>query len=169
MHDDVRLADIAIAADRMLIELLHLIWFVGYAGEGKHPGSSMELMLVSMATAIATQDGDPMTASEIAKKLGMPRSNVDRHLKRLVATGRVHLDQRRYVHDLDQLDQLMGSLANFDRAVEIVQACLTEWERLRPLLIDRMAMVFVGVGSSPWIDLLDIYEKARITPGLLVS
>lgn len=138
MDNDVRLADLAICSNRMLIELLHLIWSHGYSGHYNHPGAAVEMMLVSMQTAIATREGKQVSASDVAKALAMPYSNVKRHLDHLEQSGRVKRVKRRYVHDLDQLDELMSSLANIDRAIAIVKTCLTEWERLYPLVRDRL-------------------------------
>lgn len=133
-NGNVRLADLAICSNRMLIQLLRLIWSVGYHDVHNHPGGAVEMMLVSMQTAIATREGNPMTASEIATELTMPYSNVGRHLEHLVRLGRVKRVKRRYVHDLDQLDELMSSREAIEQAMAIVETCLRDWNRLLPLL-----------------------------------
>jgi hypothetical protein len=134
--DDVRLCDFAIASNQMLIELQLVIWSVGYSHINKHPGASGELMLVSMQSAIATRQGAPMTASEIAVKLRMPYSNVKRQLDHLIADGRVKRVKRRYIHDLDRLDGYLKSRKTVDQAIAIMERCLIEYKRLRPLLDD---------------------------------
>jgi predicted transcriptional regulator len=134
-----RPADLAIAGNRMLLELLHMIFLRRYSSDPpKRFGAALELMMVSMLVSVTTRDGKPLTASGIAKKLLMPRSNVDRHLKHLVARGAVALEKRRWCADLDVLDSYMMSKAHLDRAIHLVQACLNEFIRLRIELREQL-------------------------------
>jgi predicted transcriptional regulator len=127
-----RPADLAIAGNRMLIELLHMIFLRRYANDPPQRfGAALEMMMVSMLVSVTTRDNKPLTASGIAKKLLMPRSNVDRHLKHLIARGAVALEKRRYVADLDVLDSYLMSRAHLDRAITLVQTCLNDFLRLR--------------------------------------
>jgi DNA-binding MarR family transcriptional regulator len=55
----------------------------------KHIGQILERMLVSLVIIDSADQGAPATATEIANRLGIPRSNVRRAIDALVATGRV--------------------------------------------------------------------------------
>ncbi|QIO34315.1 ArsR family transcriptional regulator [Bradyrhizobium sp. 1(2017)] len=135
----VRPADLAATANKMLLHLLHSIFLKRYArGQPKRFGAALELMMVSMMVSVTTRDGKPLTASGLAKKLLMPRSTVDRHLKRLLTDGAVEICKRRYCADLDVLDGYVMSKAHVDRDIKAIETCLTELKRLRALLRDTL-------------------------------
>ncbi|HTO60166.1 MAG TPA: helix-turn-helix domain-containing protein [Bradyrhizobium sp.] len=74
----------------MMLDVAHLARGKGepYRRE-RHIGPALELMYIMMTVLVATRDGKPIHASEIARRLGMPRTNVRRHLGTLVASGRL--------------------------------------------------------------------------------
>jgi hypothetical protein len=150
--DDVRLADLAIASNIMQEELQQLIWRVAYRDVNHYPGATWELMRVSKFTAVTTRQGRAVTITEVSEALMMPYSNAKRYLGVLVKMGRVKMVKRRYVHDLDRLDQIMASRANIEEAMSIVDRCLSEWKRLLPLLADQLVVTFMTLG--PYLNRL---------------
>lgn len=139
LTDNARAADFAVISNRMLIALLRMTWRRRYRQMKKlNFGSALELMLVSMTVTIGTREPKPFTASQIAKRLDMPRSNVVRRLEQLEKTGTVSMVKHGYVTDLDYLDSLVNSRAYVDSAIDIIRGTLTELEQLRLLLHDRM-------------------------------
>jgi hypothetical protein len=83
---------------RMMLEVAHLARSKSelYRRE-RHIGPALELMYVMMTVQVATRDGKPIHATELAKRLDMPRTNVRRHLATLVAGGRVAVIGQAYV------------------------------------------------------------------------
>lgn len=83
---------------RMMLDVAHLARSKGepYRHE-RHIGPALELMYVMMTVLVATGGGKPIHATELAKRLDMPRTNVRRHLATLVASGRVGVIGRAYV------------------------------------------------------------------------
>src|SRR5262249_39820794 len=75
----------------------------GYAR--KHPGAVFEELLVAMMIRISDDLGaPPRTASDIAKHLGLPRSNVRRCLDALIGEGVIRKEaERGYRGELDWL------------------------------------------------------------------
>lgn len=71
---------------------------------------SLERMLVAFAAADATARGAPMNASEISKRLRIPRTTVLRHLKALVEAGEltpIYTGYATYYRtNLDYLDRI---------------------------------------------------------------
>lgn len=128
-------AEFAVAGKRMIVELITMIHAMGYGSS--HIGADLERMLVSFHLTIATSTGKSVRIADIAKLSGVPVTNVGRHLDWLVAAGRAKQDGHRYITDFEQIGRLV-TLEHLDRSIEIVQACLDEWRRLRPLLLDQL-------------------------------
>jgi IclR helix-turn-helix domain len=82
---------------KMMLDVAHLARGKGepYRRE-RHIGPALELMYVMMTVLVATRDGKPIHASEIARRLDMPRTNVRRHLGTLVASGRLSVIGQSY-------------------------------------------------------------------------
>jgi hypothetical protein len=146
-RDDVRPADLAIAGNRMLIELLLMIWRRRYNRNNPKLGATLELMMVSMQTSIWTREGTPPTLSELEKKLLISHGQVDRHLKTLMKEGSVTKIGMRYHANLDRLDQLLTSRAHLETAMAIIKTCLDELERLGVLLADKLKVLFLFLSS----------------------
>jgi predicted transcriptional regulator len=66
-----------------------------------HYGASLESQMVCMFVLLRTSEGKSLGASDIANELGIPRSNVIRHLKELIAAGRIKTVGRAYHSNLD--------------------------------------------------------------------
>ncbi|WP_340667811.1 helix-turn-helix domain-containing protein [Bradyrhizobium ottawaense] len=123
----------------MLLDVLHGIFLLRYAGTTPQRfGAALELMMVSMMVSVTTRDKKTLTASGLAKKLRMPRSNVDRHLKRLMEEGAVRVVKRRYCADLDLLDGFI-TREILDRNIDLIEQCVKELKRLRVSLHNTLA------------------------------
>jgi biotin operon repressor len=133
-----RPTDIANAGSRMLLALLYSIYDLRYREHHPHNiGKVIELMFVSFTISIGTRDNKPLTSSEIARKLRMPRTSVLRHIRALIAAGRVHQVGGRYLTDLDYLDSLITE-EQFAFSRKVVGTCHEEWLRLAPLLEGKL-------------------------------
>lgn len=136
---DIRLADLAITSNRMLIAVLYLIWTRRYRTMVPHSlGASLELMLVSLQVSVATRDQKPPTVADLSKKLHMPRSTALRHLNTLVRHGVIRRNRQRYAADLDALDGFMMDAEWVDLEIATIEAALSDLKRLRALLHARI-------------------------------
>jgi len=122
----------------MMLTLFLMMWRKRYEAMDGSLAGSLELMMVSMKISVTTRDGTPYTASQLAKFLVIPRSTIDRPLEALLATGHFSKIKNRYVADLDYLDSHMTSLSYLDRAIGIIETCLTTLKELREQLRHKM-------------------------------
>jgi len=77
--------DASLTIAQMMLDVAHLARSTGepYRRE-RHIGPALELMYIMMTVLVASRDGKPIHASEIARRLDMPCTNVRRHLGTLV-------------------------------------------------------------------------------------
>jgi hypothetical protein len=101
----------------------------GYAR--KHIGAVFEELLVALAIRIADDLGaPPLTASDLSKHLGLPRSNIRRCLDALISEGVVRKESERgYRGELDWL----ASRVDAEYFVKIRDAIITAADELKAL------------------------------------
>lgn len=95
-----RQLEASVAVSRMLIDLTKLAHELEPFNES-HFGASLEPMFICFLALVATADGKPPNASTISRSLGIPRESVRRHLKALVAAGRLKVIGSTYVANLE--------------------------------------------------------------------
>lgn len=142
-----RPADIAIAGNRMLTGLLRRIFEMNYRRLApNNMGTALVLMMINFRVVIATADGMPLTITELAKITHMPPASVRRHVDMLVRHHRVKLiasrkrgrgEEKVIVSELDYLDGKI-TLEHLDASIVLMETCLAECKRLRPLLMDQL-------------------------------
>jgi hypothetical protein len=94
MRDQSVVERLAIA--RVLVGLakeMHRLWETTH----KPFGTEIDLVFVGACVAIGDFDGQPMTASNIANYISMPRATVDRKLALLVERGVIRRNGTRYL------------------------------------------------------------------------
>jgi IclR helix-turn-helix domain len=149
-----RPADLAISGSRMITAFMRRIWKHNY--RRINPGNmaaSLPLMMALFYAAIATAEGRPLTATQLARKMKTPVSTVSRYVETLRAHGRVKITNGRkrgkgheklVVVDLDLLDSKM-TLEHVDASIAIIKPTLEELERLREVLLEQL----VANGNGP--------------------
>jgi DNA-binding transcriptional ArsR family regulator len=98
-----RPADIAVIISEMMVDLAVLI-HQHEPYRRRNLGASLEEMFVSFMLNAAAGANRPLTPTEIAERLSIPRSNVRRHLNTLREAGRLRQVGNGYMTDLDQLN-----------------------------------------------------------------
>jgi DNA-binding transcriptional ArsR family regulator len=74
-----------LAIARLLLELTRVIYNSRYTGSGEKPfGTEIDIVFVGACVAIGDLEHRPMSASDIAAYIDMPRTTVQRKLKQLV-------------------------------------------------------------------------------------
>jgi DNA-binding transcriptional ArsR family regulator len=97
----------------------------------KHIGSVFEELLIAMTIRVNDEFGaPPLTASDIAKHLGLPRSNVRHRLRELTANGIIRREgEYGYRGELDWL----AARIDADYFLTFKQAIITAADELRAI------------------------------------
>jgi DNA-binding transcriptional ArsR family regulator len=98
-----RPVDIAVIISRMMVDLAVSI-HQQEPYRRRNLGAALEEMYVGFVLNTAAGSNRPLTPTEIAERLSIPRSNVRRHLNTLKQAGRVRQIGNGYMTDLDQLN-----------------------------------------------------------------
>lgn len=85
-------------------------------------GAALEEMYVSLLLNVAAGKDAPITSTEIATALSIPRTNVLRHLKTLKSAGRLRTMGRSYMTDLNYFDATKEDRAQKSRRIVIETA-----------------------------------------------
>lgn len=91
-------------------------------------GMALELMQVSFLVTVATVSGLPLNTMQISERLHIPRSNVRRHLKKLVQVGRVRRDG---IFLRATRDEINRHFKDADEAATMIAAAANKLKRLR--------------------------------------
>jgi DNA-binding transcriptional ArsR family regulator len=124
-----RHADIAVIVSQMMIDLAVLI-HQHDPYRRRNLGAALEEIYVSFMLNAAAGRNQPLTPTEIAEHLSIPRSNVRRHLNTLRDAGRLRQIGNGYMTDLDRLNDIAPP-ERFKETKRIVNRASWELTRLR--------------------------------------
>jgi DNA-binding transcriptional ArsR family regulator len=103
-----RPVDIAVIISQMMVDLALLI-HEHEPYRRRNLGAALEEIFVSLLLNATAGEDRPLTATEIAEHLSVPRSNVLRHLKTLERAGRLRKIGTSYMTDLERLNAMTPS------------------------------------------------------------
>jgi hypothetical protein len=92
---------------RLMIDIMRSL-HGAYAPSDEPFGTRLETFFVGFCVALGDIEGKPFSASKIAAYLHMPRTTVNRRLKRLESWNMVYRHSRRYHVRDAMLNSLMG-------------------------------------------------------------
>jgi hypothetical protein len=150
-----RPADVAILVNTLITDMVAKIYQLAYTTEiNEHLvaepvkfGAALETMFVSFYTTLATARGRSARVADIARRSGIPPTNVKRHLTALERTGRFKHVGKEFKVDLDHIDSFITAEL-VDDYVAMMERSLNALHRLREDLADHLK-VSPGARSRP--------------------